>query len=151
MEEVETLRVFLAFKGQYHNHKETMAHAAMLLQIGFFAAMMRMKSCPPEWLNFPHICKGQLIVITFVSYLVVWGLITSYMEWQLRLRRIAANQVYELIEVIKNKSNEDLRQSIQKMQDVRGCTQRSIMGEWVVRTANLLILVATLLKIGFLC
>ena len=73
------------------------------------------------------------------------------LRWQLRLRRIATNQVYELIEAIKNKSNEHLRQSIQKMQDVRGRTQRPIMGEWIVRIANLLILVISLIKIGSLC
>jgi len=153
MDETENLRALLAFKGQYHNHKENMAHAAMLLQIGFFAAMIKIEACLPEWLNFLRICESELVgyVLVFVGYLVIWGIITWYMEWQFRLRKIAASQVDELIKAIKVKSEEDLRPLIQKMEDVRGSTQKPIMSEWIVRLANFLILLITLFKIGFLC
>lgn len=65
----------------YHNHKETMAHAALALLVGIMSAMVGAKCWPPNW-----ICSGGAIA----GVIIVWLIFHVYIRWQLQRRRYAA-------------------------------------------------------------
>ncbi|MGH8749480.1 MAG: hypothetical protein ACREU5_10275 [Burkholderiales bacterium] len=74
----------------YHNHKETMAHAALLVALAIAGFVLTSKDWPPEWV--PPICISQQWV-TFLGLAIIWFMIHWYMRWQLRRRRAAAQLV----------------------------------------------------------
>jgi len=95
----ETLREHCA---EYHNHKETMAHSALVIQLGLFAWIMTKGT--PEWLKDIPISKDISIPkewVFFSGYFIMWLLIFSYTIWQLNRRKEAAKLVAALTNRIK--------------------------------------------------
>ncbi|MFC1544388.1 hypothetical protein ACFL4Y_03945, partial [Gemmatimonadota bacterium] len=45
----ELLKVRLAQQHSYHDHKETMAHAALLVGLVLLSAILSTKDWPPQW------------------------------------------------------------------------------------------------------
>jgi hypothetical protein len=87
---IDTLISLLAFKGQYHHHKETMAHAAVLIQLALVTALFNV--------NFKKLCYSDDKCWILVSYFIIWFVISYYMCWQLKMRRIAQRQVDKILE-----------------------------------------------------
>ncbi len=87
---------------EYHNHKETMAHAAVVIQLGLFAWIIMADVWPPKWVNDVDICMSRRLV-TFIVYLLMWFAISGYTVWQLWNRRKAAQLVASLLNNIKTK------------------------------------------------
>ena len=69
----------------YHDHKENLAHAAILVMGGMVGSILLTAPWPPKWITYT--CPKLLAFIVF-SFL--WFLIHLYMRWQLRQRRSAA-------------------------------------------------------------
>jgi len=80
---------------EYHNHKERMAHAAVLLQVGLFAAVMWADQWPGWLQNIKWTRHIQLSpeAAGFTGFAIIWLLVHIYVRWQLRNRREAAVQV----------------------------------------------------------
>lgn len=72
----------LSYNVNYHNHKEIMAHAAVVLQIGLFVWIMSKDGSE-------LIEKGCVLIL----FILIWLLIHLYMRWELRNRRWAAMQI----------------------------------------------------------
>jgi hypothetical protein len=91
---LDTLKSLLSLKGQLHNHKETMAHAAVLAQLALVTALFN--------INFKQLCysddKGWILLL----YFIIWSVISYYMCWQLKMRRIAQWQVNEILEAMQH-------------------------------------------------
>jgi len=66
-EDMESLRALLAYKGRYHDHKETMAHAAILIQLGVLTFLFRM--------DYHH------KISVLIGYALMWAIISGYMLW----------------------------------------------------------------------
>jgi hypothetical protein len=88
--DADTLRSLLDLKGQWHHHKETMAHAAVLIQLALVTALFN--------INFKKLCYSDNKWWIFFLYFAVWAAISYYMCWQLKMRRIAQWQVNEILE-----------------------------------------------------
>jgi hypothetical protein len=59
--------------GQYHNHKETMAHAASVIQLGLFAWIMTKGT--PVWMKDVSIANDISISeewVVFLGYSIIW-------------------------------------------------------------------------------
>ncbi len=70
----------------YHDHKETMAHAAILVSLGLVAGVV----ATPAWDSWaPSVDLSQRLIAT-VGVVLAWFLLHLYIRWQLRNRRIAA-------------------------------------------------------------
>jgi len=141
MEELEGLGAVLALKGNYHNHKETMAHAAVAIQIGILIAIINIEKLP-VWLK----CSDQKWLF-FKIYFVIWLMITLYMCWQLRNRWIAAKQVDILIK--------DIERNVKDLQTkkVIACMRGKgwlWIGQGIVLIVDLIVLVIIFLKVKFL-
>lgn len=83
----------------YHDHKETMAHAALLVSLGLVGAVLGTKDWPPDWV--PSVSLWEKAVAS-IGVLTVWFLIHYYMRWELRNRRIAAMYVESFLKVLRN-------------------------------------------------
>lgn len=81
------LELLLAQSETYHNHKETMAHAGVLLQIALIAGMVSVEHWPPPWVPDVHVSARVIIAVAFVA---LWLLIHVFVRWQLRNKRSAA-------------------------------------------------------------
>jgi len=84
------LELLIAQMVSYHNHKETMAHAALLVALAVSATVMSTSSWPPSWV--PALSNSSKEV-TVLGVTVIWLVIHVYMRWQLRNRRVAAQCV----------------------------------------------------------
>jgi len=73
----------LSYVSAYHNHKETMAHTALVMQTAIFAYVMTADKQELSKFSKPTIAGAAL----------VWLGIHLYIRWQLRNRRWAAAQV----------------------------------------------------------
>jgi hypothetical protein len=85
---------------EYHNHKETMAHAALVVQLGLFAWIMTEDTWPPGWVNDVYIPSKW---VAFTGYFIIWLLILLYTGWQLWHRRRGAKLVAALLNSIRKK------------------------------------------------
>jgi hypothetical protein len=83
----------------YHNHKETMAHAALLVALAVSGAVISASSWPPSWVPSLSISNK---VVTILIVTGIWLLIHVYMRWQLRNRRLAAQYVACLLKVLRD-------------------------------------------------
>ena len=65
----------------YHNHKENMANAGILVQISLFGAVVTESIWPPNWVahNF-----STPEAWTFLAYFMLWGLVHIHIRWQLK-------------------------------------------------------------------
>lgn len=137
MEELENLGALLALKGNYHNHKETMAHAAVAIQIAILIAIISTENLP-VWFR----CSVSKKVLFSIIYFVIWGIITCYMYWQLWNRRSAAKQVNTLVKEIAGRTNDMwLRGMILKKMVDKGGLKK---GECIVWILDIVILITIL-------
>lgn len=135
------MKALLAFKGQYHHHKETMAHAALLVQLGVLA-----------WL----LCLDRILVSCYLTkillplaYVLIWCVITCYIGWQLYNRTVASRQVDKLINALADRTTDE-----EKLSDLlKGMTPKcggAILGTGIVLVTYLLILIIALAKVWYL-
>jgi len=87
MKKIDVLREYMwrfqAHYGSYHNHKETMAHAAIAAQVAFTIAVLTLDKWPPKCWNIEEVSlRIGVWVLCFVLYL--------YTGWEMRLRRWSA-------------------------------------------------------------
>jgi len=68
--------------GRYHDHKENMAHSALVLQLTFVISVLIWE----KWPLFCHLHHLWCLIGVFF----VWGILYFYAGWQLRLRHYAA-------------------------------------------------------------
>lgn len=79
----------LADVNSYHDHKETMAHAGLLVMIAVVGGIASLETWPPKWMSAlklyldPH----TIGIVAAVSF---WVILHLYIRWQLRQRRWAA-------------------------------------------------------------
>jgi hypothetical protein len=93
----------------YHNHKETMAHAAFLLQVALFGAIMSIDKWPPSWvpiISLPGNYYLPSMTVAFLGFFLVWLIIHIFIRWQLRKRRWAAIQFAGIMRVIRKWIND---------------------------------------------
>lgn len=87
---LEYLIVKQSLMSAYHNHKENMANAGVLVQISLFGAVVTETIWPPDWV-------AQIFsepeTITFIAYSLLWALIHMHIRWQLANKRAAAHWV----------------------------------------------------------
>ena len=129
---IETLRSLLAFKGQYHNHKETMAHAAVAVQIAILVSMIGMDSLPISCFGLNRYWLHMQKLLNSVAYSFIWGVISCYICWQFKNRRIAREQVDNLIKALgDNCKKSEIHSLIHQMRDVsktKGWFKKNLAG-----------------------
>jgi len=74
-------RDLLSFETNYYNHKETRAHACLVLQMAIYAWIMTENG----WIVIRDMCLLMFIILWFIPYL--------YVRWELRKRRLSAIRV----------------------------------------------------------
>jgi hypothetical protein len=107
-EEKELAKLLLNHCGQYNNHKENMAYAGVLLQVGIFAYVMTAHQWPPSSLNHAYVpCATAGFIF------VIWVLIHIFIGWQLRNRKLAARRTAATARYLfgDNKSPQDNEKS----------------------------------------
>jgi len=75
----------------YHNHKENLAHAALVVMEGLVVGVLTRKQWPPTWI--PDLELTEWLCpqwAAFIGFGILWLLLHIYMRWQLRKRRWAA-------------------------------------------------------------
>lgn len=72
----------------YHNHKETMAHAAFLLWLAIAGFVLTTDHWPPK--SVPPLFYISEKEVAFFAVGLTWLMIHWYMRWQLERRRAAA-------------------------------------------------------------
>lgn len=136
----------------YHNHKETMAHSAVVIQIGLFAGIMSMKHWPPKWIQ-PLIIPEEWVA--FTGYFLVWLLILLYVCWQLDKRRKAACKVKKQIASLRQLAinSEQNSKSKQKLEELFGKLmikdaedKGPVFSEVLIYIGTVLMLIAVLLR-----
>jgi hypothetical protein len=86
----------------YHDHKETMAHAALLVALAYVGAILSTDPWPPSWVPAVSVSQG---VVAMSGTIAVWLFIHVYMRWQLRNRRVAAQYVACLLQLLRSWAN----------------------------------------------
>ncbi|MBI4522339.1 MAG: hypothetical protein HY695_00860 [Deltaproteobacteria bacterium] len=79
----------LADVNSYQSHKETMAHAGLLVMIAVVGGLVSFKPWPPQWVPVLQVYFEQQTVAVLICVLL-WFMIHLYIRWQLRRRRWAA-------------------------------------------------------------
>jgi hypothetical protein len=102
------LEIMLDQINSYHNHKETMANAGMIVQLGVTAGILSGIPWLPTWLKSMQICACiSPKFLTIAAYCAIWGLINVFIRWQLRNRRWAALFSSAVVEVLRRWANSD--------------------------------------------
>lgn len=89
----------LSLLSSYHDHKENMAHAGLLVLLALMAAVVGTETWPPKWLAKLLSCNK---IVAMVGVIIIWLLTHIYIRWQLRHRRVAALLVKHLKITLKN-------------------------------------------------
>ena len=77
----------------YHDHKEKIAHAVLLVQVAIFGAVASVTNWPPALVSSAiKVTDANKIWITFVVLFIVWVFSHGLLRWQLFNRRRAALQ-----------------------------------------------------------
>lgn len=79
----------LADVNSYQSHKETMAHAGLLVMIAVVGGIVSFKQWPPQWVPVLQVPFEQQTIAVLICVLL-WFMIHLYIRWQLRRRRWAA-------------------------------------------------------------
>lgn len=77
----------------YHDHKESMAYAAITLYIAAFTSALISDKWPPDW-------GRSTRVLAVLAITGVWFLFLSFVKWQLRRRRWSAIRIAGLERVL---------------------------------------------------
>lgn len=94
----ELLTLRMSQMHSYHDHKETMAHAALLVQLAIAGGMLAMEPWPPTWVPSSAWLPGKTLATAMV--LIIAFLVHVYMRWQLQRRRAAALYVGTILKVL---------------------------------------------------
>lgn len=97
---IEFVKMLREHYASYHNHKETMAHAGLVVQIALCAAVLSMEPWPPDWIPGLKISPKYVVL---VGYFILWLLIYIFTCWQLEKRSEAAEYVRTQIAYLKSK------------------------------------------------
>jgi len=73
----------------YHNHKESMAHAGLLIMLAIGGGILSLDAWPPKWIPLSLLGSSRYSVASFGTVLLL-VLCHIYIRWQLRCRRAAA-------------------------------------------------------------
>lgn len=92
------LELMLGQSETYHNHKETIAHAGMALQLAFAAGIISVGTWPPDWVTEVRLSPRFLSASAVAA---IWFLIHVFVRWQLRNRRWAAFQNAALVRTLR--------------------------------------------------
>jgi len=76
-----------------------MAHAALVVALGYVGAVISIDIWPPNWI--PNTCAARE-TIAMLGAMIGWLIIHVYMRWQLRNRRVAALYVASLLKVLRH-------------------------------------------------
>jgi hypothetical protein len=74
----------------YHNHKESMAHAGLVVMFAICGGILSLNNWPPEWIPPFPLLKASHRFSVFLWITLLWLIIHIYVRWQLRYRRAAA-------------------------------------------------------------
>ncbi len=94
------LEIRMAQMLSYHDHKETMAHATMLVALAYVGAVFKSDPWPPEWI--PESAR----ILASIAALAVWMLIHVTMRWHLQNRRVAAHYMECLLKTLRQWADE---------------------------------------------
>ena len=84
---LDYLIVRQSLMSSYHNHKENMANAGVLVQISLFGAVVTESIWPPDWVADSF---SEPEALTFAAYFMLWALVHIHIRWQLANKRAAA-------------------------------------------------------------
>jgi hypothetical protein len=115
----EVVDKLLSEMRSYHDHKETMAHAGIALEVAILGMIMTADKWPPPWLEN---AEASTRMVCYIGFAVIWLLIHIYVRWQLRNRRWAERQVGGLLRVqakwsVSNPTMEELRLYFDKVRE----------------------------------
>lgn len=97
------LETMLGETNSYHHHKETMANAGIVAQLGIVASIFSMQSLP-SWVKPIPWCNHNISpkYLIYIAFIMLWLLIHIFIRWQLRNRRWAAIFTAAIEETLKN-------------------------------------------------
>lgn len=100
---MKLIEILLPWNSTYHNHKETMAHVGIAVQIAFCTGILTLRSWPPNWVGEVSIFGVSFSprFLSFFGFVLIWMLIHWFIRWQLRHRRFAAVWDYGLIRTLR--------------------------------------------------
>ena len=101
----------------YHNHKETMSHAGLLVQLGLFTFIISLRKWPPTWCPDVHVPSEWS---AFIVYTFLWLLITLYIGWQLSNRREASEYIERHFDYFFNRLSVEERERTKNMFSRKG-------------------------------
>jgi hypothetical protein len=96
---IDFLNLRMSQMHSYHDHKENMAHAAVVVAIGLVGTVLGTQIWPPSWVH--SLCVSSKAMAS-IGAVTVWLFIHVYMRWQLRNRRVAAIYVASLLKVLRD-------------------------------------------------
>jgi len=100
---IKLFEILISQNRTYHNHKETMAHAVLAIQLAIFTWIISPNNWPPVWINDIYISANCLSLIGFI---ILWIFTHIFIRWQLRNRRSSAIIQTAYINTIKTWINE---------------------------------------------
>ncbi|MHC4440198.1 MAG: hypothetical protein ACYS3S_22835, partial [Planctomycetota bacterium] len=116
----ELMLLRLSQMHSYHDHKETMAHAGLLVGLVLLGSVLGASSWPPSWV--PDIQIPARFVAMF-GVCLLWLLIHIYVRWQLRNRRVAALYTDSLLMLLRKwtykKPSQDQLKQYQNEDDLK--------------------------------
>jgi hypothetical protein len=99
----ELLKLRMEQQHSYHDRKENMAHAAMLISLAIAAWVLTADPWPPCWVPTLHFSEKEVAAIGLG---VVWLFVHVWMRWQLRYRRVASRHVAAYLKVLSHWAQE---------------------------------------------
>jgi hypothetical protein len=107
----------------YHDHKEGMAHAAIVVMIGMVAAVYGVPFWPPKWIPCWFLVPQKFWALAGV--MLVWLVVHLNMRWQLRHRRSAAQLTAAILRLLRRWSQSSpTKEDLQA--DLRGIEKSGI-------------------------
>ena len=97
----EFLTLCMGQMHSYHDHKERMAHAAVLVQLALVGAVLSTTHWPPQWVSAISIPSWVSWAVASLGVAALWWLTHIYMRWQLKNRRVAAIYVAVFLKVLR--------------------------------------------------
>lgn len=95
---IKLLELRLDHMQGYHDHKETMAHAALLVALAVAGFVLTASDWPPKWVPAIYIPSKW---VALLGLTIVWLMIHRYLRWQLRNRRGAAQLDACLMKILR--------------------------------------------------
>jgi hypothetical protein len=134
---MEFVKMLQGHYASYHNHKETMAHAGLLVQIALFAGVLSMNPWPPAW---AYSIKDSISPqwITFIIYSFLWLIIGLFTCWQLKKRNDAQEFIKMQIEYLEKELVPENKQK--KVGDLYSSKGSTWLHVFLIIMANLIML-----------